>query len=432
MRSKGEDRRGRCPGPVTALLCRSGVDIQSVWQWLSLHRGHLAYVINEPGASGLLGVPSSSGARRGGSIGYRNVGGRQMSGRGRQQSMESLDSILPVYEPPPPSVHSSIPEDIRAEIDAMQTSDNQHQGQQSMEERRRMSIVSTTDESMSSDEDGGLQVLPLTLSLVLDFPTVLPPVYSDIAADTEYGRSYATRLAAVAGNTIFGSASGYVLQNAATILARSIAADLAAQQADQQADHNDSAGAGSIPSMAFLPTESAAEVESDILRDIVQLTRTFTQSMPMLNRLLSDDDAIAAIEESRRRAMATAAIGNNQAALRIAEQAVVDAAMAETLVGDHTRVPQISVGTVAGSGSAAAPSNDSGSGVVVSFEVGSWDTGDARSANSARSTRDSIDSSVLHAINGRVRRSRLSARTNPEYASSGGKKSSWLARLLHM
>ncbi|KAJ1935696.1 hypothetical protein GGF37_005897 [Kickxella alabastrina] len=301
-----------------------------------------------------------------------------------------------------------------------------------MGERRRVSIVSTTDESMSSDEGGGLQVLPLTLSLALDFPTVLPPVYRDIAADTEYGRSYATRLAAAAGNTIFGSASGYVLQNAATILARSVAADLGAQQTDQQADYTGSAGVGPIPSVTSLPTESAAEVESDILRDIVQLTRTFTQSMPMLNILLSDDDAIAAIEESRRRAMATAAISNNQGALRIAEQAVVDAAMVEMLVGDHARVPHISIETVVDSGSAAVPSNGSGSGAVVSFEAGNWDTGDAQSADSARSARDSIGGGMLHAVNGRVRRSQLSARTNPEYASSRDKKSSWLARLLHM
>ncbi|KAI9500853.1 hypothetical protein GGI25_005032 [Coemansia spiralis] len=73
MRPRGRSRKGPCPPPTTALLCRSGVTLKCVWQGLGLHKGRLACLL-EP----------------------------LVHSAAEDRNSESLDS-LPSYEPRPPS-----------------------------------------------------------------------------------------------------------------------------------------------------------------------------------------------------------------------------------------------------------------------------------------------------------------------------------------
>ncbi|KAJ2659206.1 hypothetical protein IWW48_003642 [Coemansia sp. RSA 1200] len=84
MRSRGYSvRHGPCPPPATALLCRSGVALQSVWQWLSLHRGRLACLVDAPQLQGTVAIAARTDTSR----------------SGRDSSRGSMDSMLPAYEP---------------------------------------------------------------------------------------------------------------------------------------------------------------------------------------------------------------------------------------------------------------------------------------------------------------------------------------------
>ncbi|KAJ1796601.1 hypothetical protein LPJ75_007210, partial [Coemansia sp. RSA 2598] len=216
MQSKGESRRGPCPAPVTGLLCRSGVNLQSVWQWLSLHRGRLAWLVDEPLISNTVAVirrpglqystydefntrrtRNLQGPREPSDVSLQQYLGRQLPVN-RRQSRESLDSMLPVYEPPPPSIHHSIPEDIRAELELMGSSQTEPDDACAMMTMRMMAAP-------------GPGPGPEEPSLV----SSMPPPYGEVARETEYGRSFTTHLA----NAIFGSSSGFVIQNAATAAA---------------------------------------------------------------------------------------------------------------------------------------------------------------------------------------------------------------------
>ncbi|KAJ1799998.1 hypothetical protein LPJ59_001431 [Coemansia sp. RSA 2399] len=91
MRSHGYSSRcGPCPPPLTALLCQSGVMLQSIWQWLSLHRGRLAYMVGAPQLRNTVAIAVAAAAAA-------------AAATCREQSRESLDSTLPAYEPPPPA-----------------------------------------------------------------------------------------------------------------------------------------------------------------------------------------------------------------------------------------------------------------------------------------------------------------------------------------
>ncbi|KAJ1734876.1 hypothetical protein LPJ72_002143 [Coemansia sp. Benny D160-2] len=86
MRSRGYSvRHGPCPPPTTALLCGSGVALQSVWQWLSLHRGRLACLVDAPQLQGTVAIAARTDTPR-----------RRIS---RDSSRGSMDSMLPAYEP---------------------------------------------------------------------------------------------------------------------------------------------------------------------------------------------------------------------------------------------------------------------------------------------------------------------------------------------
>ncbi|KAJ1662678.1 hypothetical protein EV178_005672 [Coemansia sp. RSA 1646] len=93
MRSHGHStRRGPCPPPITALLCQTGVTLQSIWQWLNLHRGRLAYMVGAPPLQNTVAIAVAS--------------------RRSDRSRESLDStLLPAYEPPLEQSALPIPED---------------------------------------------------------------------------------------------------------------------------------------------------------------------------------------------------------------------------------------------------------------------------------------------------------------------------------
>ncbi|KAJ1719330.1 hypothetical protein LPJ53_005892 [Coemansia erecta] len=124
MQPHGESRRsGACPAPVTGLLLRSAVNMQAVWLWLARSRGRLARLVDaplpQPFAPTTVAAAAGVHVRRG-------------------PSRESLDSVLPRYEPPPPSLHCSV--------------------------------------EYAVDEGVGL---------------LSPPDYGDVAADTPYGRSFA-------------------------------------------------------------------------------------------------------------------------------------------------------------------------------------------------------------------------------------------------
>ncbi|KAJ2401535.1 hypothetical protein GGI23_001333 [Coemansia sp. RSA 2559] len=103
MRSHGySSRRGACPPPITALLCQSGVMLQSVWQWLSLHRGRLAYMVGAPQLRNPVAIAVAEAEAEAATA-------EAAAGTHRGQSRESLDSTLPAYEPPPPAL--AAPED---------------------------------------------------------------------------------------------------------------------------------------------------------------------------------------------------------------------------------------------------------------------------------------------------------------------------------
>ncbi|KAJ1845355.1 hypothetical protein LPJ73_004882 [Coemansia sp. RSA 2703] len=90
MQPHGESRRsGACPAPVTGLLIRPGVTMQAVWLWLARNHGHLARLVDAPLPQSFIPSVAAVHVRRG-------------------PSRESLDSVLPRYEPPPPSLHCSV------------------------------------------------------------------------------------------------------------------------------------------------------------------------------------------------------------------------------------------------------------------------------------------------------------------------------------
>ncbi|KAJ2771691.1 hypothetical protein GGI18_004997 [Coemansia linderi] len=197
MQSHGYSaKRGPSPPPTTGLLCRSGTNLHSVWQWLAIHKGRLAYVVNEPLLTSIVTVvrppvrPSPYGVPR-----RRNV------------SRDSVDSALPTYEPPPPSLHcSSVHQSIREE------------------------------DTISS-----------------------PPPYWEIAQETEYGRQQTTRVAAAAVAAVFGTPTQSLMRRASQTTSRS------ARTASRQCQYSVSlAGGGlartftqSMPSLVPLHDEQA-------------------------------------------------------------------------------------------------------------------------------------------------------------------------------
>ncbi|KAJ2423635.1 hypothetical protein GGF41_003061 [Coemansia sp. RSA 2531] len=148
MQSHGYSaKRGPCPPPITGLLCRSGTNLHSVWQWLSIHRGRLAYVVSEPLLTSTVAIVPRS---------ILQVS-PYAAPRRHNTSRESVDSALPIYEPPPPSLHNS-------------------------------SVISPS----IREED--------------EFQTISsPPPYWEIAQQTEYGRAQTTRVAAAAVAAVFGN-----------------------------------------------------------------------------------------------------------------------------------------------------------------------------------------------------------------------------------
>ncbi|KAJ1643879.1 hypothetical protein LPJ64_004391 [Coemansia asiatica] len=470
MQSKGESRRGPCPAPITGLLCRSGVNLQSVWQWLSLHRGRLAWLVDEPLISNTVAVIRRPGMQQYSTYDEFNTrrtrnlqqGNReQMSDVSLQQylsrqlpvsrrrSRESLDSMLPVYEPPPPSIHHSIPEDIRAELEQM----NNCSAQIGVIETDADARTTAALEEDEDEEEEEMAMVPVGRVV----PSSMPPPYGEVAQETEYGRSFTTHLA----NAIFGSSSGFVIQNAAAAAAgllvssgNSISACMTGAREtlpQTQTQTHTSASASPSSSTHSLSSSSSSSIHSNSSENCADndgrilvertggsampvpfastsrmphaikdedalgnlqgavLTRTFTQSMPALNRqLLSTEDAIAAVEESRRRALITAAMSNSSNSAAVAVTAASAARIAEQqqqrLCDTENVEPRE---TVTG----------------ISFPHD--ETAGGSSSSNTRSSR------LLRSINVHVRRSRLSAKTNPEFGS-GHKKSNWLTRLLNI
>ncbi|KAJ2725362.1 hypothetical protein GGI07_001370 [Coemansia sp. Benny D115] len=559
MQSKGDSSRrgGACPAPATGLLCRSAVNIQSVWQWLSLHRGRLAYVTNEPlittnslalgrrpfvdyssrvplasnggGYSSLQGAPSGGYSMEANLQQYlsRNLPAR------RYQSRESLDSMLPVYEPPKtPSIHPSIPEDT-AERAALSPGEEE-------EERNN-------DSDDEGEGEGRSNVAGSSHGA--HRRTAAPPSYGDVAQDTEYGRTFAANLAAAAASTIFGSSSRYLIDHAAAtmhqqhqeyqkndkklhqqqqqqqptaVLSRTRPVAEQADQADISGNEdpaaahaltNDATRAGAavvaattamsedVPNVSsaaggshmedgsIMSSSSSVSMAVSMTMDLGNgltgycrggngFARTFTQSMPMLNKLLCDDeDAVAVIEESRLGAIVTATISNNMNAVRIVERTVTGAAE-ETLgfvaaanappplerssqdrdsgsgssghapVGGEDLDGLVSV-PVTGATSATTTRTTAVAPVVslavvpdasVSFGQGNNGTtlshnGGLQGPSSTPMPPSSSSGSLLRSINTHVRRSRLASKTNPEYGNRSGKKggaSGWLTRLLNI
>ncbi|KAJ1882199.1 hypothetical protein H4R99_001514 [Coemansia sp. RSA 1722] len=446
MQAKGESRRGPCPAPVTGLLCRSGVNLQSVWQWLSLHRGRLAWLVEEPLISNTAVVRRAGmqystydefntrrtrnlqSGREPSDVNLQQYLSRQLPVN-RRRSRESMDSMLPVYEPPPPSIHHSIPEDIRAELEQINS-----EGAQVQPNENNMAEEAVAAEDSPVEESSQM---------------LLPPPYGEVARQTEYGRSFTTHLA----NAIFGSSSGFVIQNAALLTTSSDSASRAtpaltrgsaiaspsssahsldicnSTSSSSSSDYDIGQCTGAIPMPCCSTSTTSQKMpgtneQQDMMRYRGKLTRTFTQSMPTLDQILSNEDAIAAVEESRRRAIVTAAISSSAVA-RIAEQSVVEHML---LAGGEAAVQ---------AEHEAAPVNTAENVVVRSTETldiqpevsGISFPSDAAANGGGRA---SGSSGLLRSINVHVRRSRLSAKTNPEYSSSGQKKSNWLTRLLNI
>ncbi|KAJ2827848.1 hypothetical protein IWW50_001686 [Coemansia erecta] len=150
LESHGESRKGPCPPPVTGLLCKSEVNIQSVWQWLSLYCGRLVYLVNEPMLHTNIAVLPSGHLR------IHSGQSLEQTRLRHDTSRESFDSSLPAYELPPPSIRSSIPEQTEV-----------------------ISPPESPSEDEEEDEDE-------------DDEEFTPPAYWDIARQTEYGRTYAS------------------------------------------------------------------------------------------------------------------------------------------------------------------------------------------------------------------------------------------------
>ncbi|KAJ2327460.1 hypothetical protein GGH92_010047, partial [Coemansia sp. RSA 2673] len=167
MKSHGDSaRHGPCPAPVTGLLCRAGTNLKSVWQWLCIHRGRLAYVIAAPLIDSVIVAqvhhsyyqPQNALTVPGAAVALRPRGGTASN-----RSRESVDSALPQYEPPPPSLHDSsiMNYSIREEPAAEEEVDS--------------------DRSTSGNS---ADVVSVSTALAL------PPPYWEIAQQTEYGRTH--------------------------------------------------------------------------------------------------------------------------------------------------------------------------------------------------------------------------------------------------
>ncbi|KAJ2450722.1 hypothetical protein EV183_004090 [Coemansia sp. RSA 2336] len=105
LESHGESRKGPCPPPTTGLLCRSGVNIQSVWQWLSLHSGRIAYLINEPFLhTNIAIVPNTRLQAHAGQQLHLLTQSSLLRSNSNARQADSIDSGLPTYETSPPSI----------------------------------------------------------------------------------------------------------------------------------------------------------------------------------------------------------------------------------------------------------------------------------------------------------------------------------------
>ncbi|KAJ2910081.1 hypothetical protein GGI21_001230 [Coemansia aciculifera] len=319
MQSHGYSaRRGPCPPPTTGLLCRSGTTLLSVWQWLSMHRGRLAYLVNEPLLTSVVAIVRTLPPPP-------RVASPYAAPRRHNSSRDSVDSSLPLYEPPPPSLHNS--------------SVNNYSIREENEE----------DEGEVSSSNQSSEDVPASAA-ASSHSIRCPPPYWEIAQQTEYGRAHTRRVVAATTTAIFGAVpEGSLLSRSGSHRTNSIGQKRSASRL---------AGGG--------------------------LARTFTQSMPSLPSHLQHEQAVAAaIEDSRRHAVATATASNNEHVLRYVQQSVAAA-------------------------SAVATSSTNNS--------------DEQGTPTRRH--------VTAGISSRVRMARLSAKTNPEY---GGKKhGGWLWRLLNM
>ncbi|KAJ1964941.1 hypothetical protein GGI12_001103 [Dipsacomyces acuminosporus] len=593
MQSHGESqRRGPCPAPVTGLLCRSGVNIQSVWQWLSLHKGRLAYLVNEQfirntiaivrpalRRSELIGTrapPLSGGTSRASgrpspyhsdhlqqpSSTYqyalydeyntrqaRNLQGpvasnnnlqhylnRQLPGYSygnntsnstprRRPSHESVDSALPAYEPAPPSIHSSIPEDIRAEISAieqMQADDASAYGVVSAADSYSMDrhnsrvgadasmggeIHHSNENNLSNNQavvcggsgmDAGADENSSEfLRIVPHGQPLLPPSYWEIAEQTEYGRSFAvtvTPAAAVPNTTentdvemgeaaetlestpeltavrTAGSSLSYTssvessdlsiqmqIQSqcmpgssqhvvpAEVISAAALLSPLGLACAPTEAKASDNGNIISVPSGcsssastssrssmliqpgARLGVQAEERISADDSAPLPGITRTFTQSLPALNGLLSDEGTMAAIEEARRQAIVRA--NRDQAGSGESQGSQNDNASVVSL-----RSVSIDSGTFVNPSNArynlcinpGSSSNGNGNGNGSGYAMRRQER--QASNGSSGSGSGMLQSLIFRGFNEHVRRSRLSAKTNPEY----GAKRNWFSKLLHM
>ncbi|KAJ2873092.1 hypothetical protein H4R27_002836 [Coemansia aciculifera] len=257
MQSHGYSaKRGPSPPPITGLLCRSGTNLHSVWQWLSIHRGRLAYVVSEPLLTSTVAIVRP--------LVVRPQISPYAAPRRHNTSRDSVDSALPLYEPPPPSLHNS----------------------------------SVNNPSIREEDE------PLTITS--------PPPYWEIAQQTEYGRAHTTRVAAAAVAAVFGnvpqtsllSRRPSQLSPGATLIRSSTTVD----------------------SVSSSDTSHRRQCSASLAGG--GLARTFTQSMPSLPLLLRDEQAVAAaIEDSRQRAVATASTSNNEHAIRFVQQSVASAAI---------------------------------------------------------------------------------------------------------
>ncbi|ORX67683.1 hypothetical protein DL89DRAFT_269456, partial [Linderina pennispora] len=197
MQSHGySQRRGPCPAPISAIICRSGVNLQSVWQ--QFIRNTIA-ITRPPLRDSDLNRPFDDAAPV--SSRYvlydefntrqaRNLQGPVRSNSSLQHYMrrqlprhhpshESVDSMLPAYEPPPPSIHSSIPEELRAEIEEIQrlqaeVASGDHEF---LSSSSGSAELSSSESASDSDEDGTSTYLRIV-------PQASPPQYWDIADDT--------------------------------------------------------------------------------------------------------------------------------------------------------------------------------------------------------------------------------------------------------
>ncbi|KAJ1951518.1 hypothetical protein FBU59_000110 [Linderina macrospora] len=368
MQSHGHSqRRGPCPPPISAIICRSGVNLQSVWQWLSLHRGRLAYLVNEQFIRNTIAVTrpplrdsdlnrtfdESVPTNTSRYVLYDEFNTRQARNLHgplprRHPSHESVDSTLPAYEPPPPSIHSSIPEDIRAEIEEIQ----RLQAEVAANGGGDHGFVSSSSELQSneSDSDTDEEHESTYLRIVPQAAAVAPPQYWDVADDTEYGRLH----------TVQDTVIDAYMDSAVT---ESTASD----------------------SLERPSTQSVQETTSQ-QQSAPTFTRTFTRSMPMLTSILDEGDEIeASIAQYRQRIIADS---NNSAMVEPPSPpsplpplpAIVDSPPVPSASRTHVMRPTASHGT-----------------------------------------------SLFGGINQHMRRSRLSAKTNPEYG-----KRSWFSRLLNM